>query len=485
MRYLFSFILLISLSVSSIQPVSAIVDPLSTPNNKFGVHIVDENDLDDAAKLVNSSGGEWGYVTLVIREDERDVGRWQEVFDRMRELKLIPIVRLATIGTANGWEVPTEQDAGEWAQFLDNLNWVVQNRYVILFNEPNHAHEWDGSINPAGYARVARHFRDTLKNTSEDFFVLPAGFDQAAANTSHSMSVDDYFHSMYESDPEIFTLFDGWTSHAYPNPHFSGSISATGRQSIQGYAWELEHLSGYGLPQNIPVFITETGWAHREGTTENSAFKSAEEVGELFKIAYTDVWDDPQIVMVSPFLLNYQAEPFDNFSWKKPASTQRGEPGSSEFYPQFDQVITLAKQSGVPEQIDLASVHMTHSIRSLVTNSQFFVPVKIYNTGQTIWQSDTETRLVVLNEDQEVLERIGIPSLKPFQTTVLKVPVTTPSQAGMLTFSVVIERGNRAIAQPVVYTVPVYEPENPDYTIVNFLREIVLKEVVEVVRAAN
>ena len=214
-------LLVASVFLSQIRPVNAIVDPLSTPNNKFGVHIVDENDLDDAAKLVNSSGGEWGYVTIVIREDERDAGRWQKVFDRMRELKLIPVVRLATRGTADGWEVPTEQDAEEWAHFLNKLNWVVKNRYIILFNEPNHAHEWEGTIDPAGYTKIARHFRNTLKQTSEDFFILPAGFDQAAGNTDDSLSVEIYYRMMYESDPDIFTLFDGWNKGGVGSYRFS------------------------------------------------------------------------------------------------------------------------------------------------------------------------------------------------------------------------------------------------------------------------
>ncbi|MCR4263432.1 MAG: hypothetical protein NUV98_01805 [Candidatus Roizmanbacteria bacterium] len=477
MNRLVSLILALSLFLSQIRTVSAVVDPLSTPNNKFGVHIVDENDLEDAARLVNSSGGEWGYVTLVIREDERDAGRWQEVFDRMRELKLIPIVRLATRGTTNGWEIPIEQEADEWAHFLNELNWVVQNRYVILFNEPNHAHEWDGTVDPAGYAKIARHFRNKLKETSADFFILPAGFDQAAGDTNDSLSIEEYFRQMQEADPEIFTLFDGWTSHAYPNPHFSGSITATGRQSIQGYAWELSYLSEYGLPQSIPVFITETGWAHREGTTEDSSYMSADEVAELFKIAYTDVWDDPQIVMVSPFLLNYQAEPFDNFSWKKP--------GSGEYYPQFSQVESLSKLSGIPIQIDRATVQMSRPVSFLITGSQFFLPVKIHNTGQTIWQRDADTHLIVYDESQKPLGTLPVPSLKPFQTAIVKLPITTPLQAGSVSFTVALERNNAAISEPLTFTIPVHEPERSQKTFMNFFREIVVREVVEVVFAAN
>lgn len=459
------------------SPVYATLDPLSQPNNKFGVHIVDENDLEDAAELVNSSGGEWGYVTMVIREDERDVDRWQAVFDRMRELKLIPIVRLATKGISTGWEKPTNEDAVEWAQFLNELNWVVQNRYVILFNEPNHAHEWEGSIEPAEYARIARRFYEELNKASPDFFILPAGFDQAADNTGTSMGVERYYRSMYEYDPEIFTIFDGWTSHAYPNPNFSGSITASGRRSIKGYAWELRFLSAYGLPQNIPVFVTETGWAHREGTTEDPTFRPAEEVAELFKIAYTDVWDDPQIVMVSPFLLNYQAEPFDNFSWRKP--------GSSEYYPQFSAIAGLSKESGLPVQIDLGTMQIAHTITSLTPNARFFVPIRIHNTGQTIWQPETDTELMVFDSEYTEHVTLHIPSLKPFQSAVIKLPIVTPSHEGEVIFSVALKRKGTQITDPVTFSIPVREPDSSQNSIIQFIRELVLREVIEVVFAAN
>jgi hypothetical protein len=45
----------------------AIEDPLKTPNNKFGVHILFPSELQQAARLVNSSGGDWGYVVIPIR----------------------------------------------------------------------------------------------------------------------------------------------------------------------------------------------------------------------------------------------------------------------------------------------------------------------------------------------------------------------------------------------------------------------------------
>src|SRR3989344_492451 len=133
------FTITVILILISSTNIKAAENPLSVPNNSFGIHILDENDLEDAAKLVNSGGGDWGYVTFVIRSDERDSKRWQKVFDKMRRLHLIPIVRIATNQMEDGWEKPSFDEIDGWVSFLSSLNWVVKNRYVVIGNEPNHA----------------------------------------------------------------------------------------------------------------------------------------------------------------------------------------------------------------------------------------------------------------------------------------------------------------------------------------------------------
>src|SRR5689334_9461831 len=92
------------------------VDP--NKNNKFGIHILDESDLPDAASLVNSNGGKWGYITFVIREDERDTARWSRAFKQMADLHLIPIVRIATKQSSGLWEKPSADTSVSWADFL-------------------------------------------------------------------------------------------------------------------------------------------------------------------------------------------------------------------------------------------------------------------------------------------------------------------------------------------------------------------------------
>src|SRR3990167_3647177 len=102
------FLIVLSLFVISASSVHAFYDPMSRKNNKYGIHIIDENDLTSASALVNSTGGDWGYVTLVIPENERKWEKWQSAFSEMRRLHLIPIIRLATRLEGDTWAMPEE-----------------------------------------------------------------------------------------------------------------------------------------------------------------------------------------------------------------------------------------------------------------------------------------------------------------------------------------------------------------------------------------
>ena len=100
-KFLIKVFLLFSLytlySILYTSQVSAITDPLSVPNNKFGIHIISASpdESSPAAKLVNTNG-DWGYITVLIESKDRNQGKWQEFFNDLRRRHLIPIVRLAT-----------------------------------------------------------------------------------------------------------------------------------------------------------------------------------------------------------------------------------------------------------------------------------------------------------------------------------------------------------------------------------------------------
>lgn len=299
-------------------------------NNIFGIHIMGEHDLKDAASLVNSSGGQWGYVTFVIRQDERNHQRWAEAFKQMSELKLIPIVRIATDMREDGsWAKPTKEQAINWVDFLNSLPWPTKLKRVVLFNEPNHSKEWGKEISPEEYASIARHYWEELKKADSNFRVLPAALDLSASNGSETMDAKDFFERMSRHDEYIFTIFDAWNSHSYPNPGFSGSAYDTGRKSIRGFEWELDFLSRYWLKDTTPVYITETGWIFNSSATEK------------YKMAYDNAWNHPNIKAVTPFLLNYTSAPFDKFSWK--------DPKTNAYRPQYEEIQKIPKTSGNPD----------------------------------------------------------------------------------------------------------------------------------------
>ena len=255
---MFKIILIYFLLLFSFQStIYAVSDPLSVSNNKYGIHIVDPNDLIDIPTLVNTSKGDWSYVTLVIQDTDRDIGKWQGIFDQMRRLHLIPIVRLATHPEGSSWGKPSIKDAASWVEFLSKLNWPIENRYIVLFNEPNHAKEWGNTLNPEEYADIALTYAQSFKASSNDFFILPAGLDGSASSNNDSLDESEFLRRMYAAKPELFTLIDGWTSHSYPNPGFSGSPYASGKGTIRGFEWELHYLRQLGLQKTLPVFITE------------------------------------------------------------------------------------------------------------------------------------------------------------------------------------------------------------------------------------
>lgn len=357
---------------------SLLTFPLSifaaTPNNKFGMSLAQPNtdQLAQVKELVNFNGGDWGYVTLIIEEKDRNKGKWQDTFDHLRKLHLIPIIRVATSAEGENWRRPEIQDAQGWADFLDSLNWVTKKRYITLFNEPNHGSEWGGEVDVKSFAKVSLEFAKKLKEKNEDFFVMLAGMDASAPSWMPGLEDEEIFlEKMLTETPNIFDYIDGWSSHSYPNPGFSGSPYAGGKGSIRTYEWELGLLNSLGINKELPVFITETGWKRGD---ENI-------VSENFQVAFNQVWlPDNRVVAVTPFVFDYQGEPFLEFSWKKYQS--------SDYYPQYHSVQSMPKIKGEPEQIEKGWISLKLPT-DLVVQSTYRFKARLENLGQAIWDRDS------------------------------------------------------------------------------------------------
>ncbi len=237
----------------------AITDPTSVSNNRFGIHIISAtaDEVDAAYDLVNTTGGDWGYITVVIEDKDMKVDKWQQFFNLLRKKHLIPIVRLATHPERDTWALPSDNLAQDWANFLDQLNWPVKNRYLTIYNEPNHGAEWGGSVDPAGYAKILDATITALKNKNPDFFVMNAGLDVSTPEQPpRYKDALEYMKIMNSTVPGIFEKLDGWVSHSYPNPGFAGDPNDSGRGTVRTYVWELEMLRILGIQKSLPVFIT-------------------------------------------------------------------------------------------------------------------------------------------------------------------------------------------------------------------------------------
>lgn len=391
----------------------AIVDPLAVPNNRFGIHILEPEDIVPAGKLVNSSGGDWGYVTLIIRANDLNLVKWQAIFDQLRRVHLIPIIRLASYPENDGWQIPQPEKIGEWVEFLNSLNWVTTNRYIILFNEPNHVKEWGNKISPDGYASIVVQFHDQLKQASPDFFILPAALDTAAPNSSQTMAAPEYWRQMYQSNQEIFSYFDGWNSHSYPNPNFSGPANGVGFGTVSGFLSEINYLKNFGLPAKLPIFITETGWA----------IKSSQD--QLYKSAFSHVWQNSQIAAITPFILNYQQPPFDQFSWQIPET--------KDFLSHYYSVQNLPKITGLPIIEHNSQIIKSSLPDQLIDNSDYNFNLIFKNSGQSIWTRDQFALKITSNLDPKSISAEYLSDTEPQQSAQVNFHLHTPDNLSKIT----------------------------------------------------
>lgn len=306
------FLILLFLSFIFSQNVTfayAVDDPLSKPNNFYGIHILFPSELEDASKLVNSTGGSWGYVTIPIQSTDLDIEKWQDFMDNAKKNKIIPILRLATQPnpfSTSVWRKPNEYDIIDFSNFLSSLSWPTKNKYVIIFNEVNRSDEWGGEVpDPEEYSKIVSFAYDTFKKKDPNFYIILSGMDDAAPN-DYKKYINGFTYLQDLVSYSIQKKIDGFSSHSYPNPGFSSYPSDTKKLGVASYKYEY-NLLNTNSDKKIPVFITETGWGSKN--LPDSV------VSKYFQMTFSQIWDKDKdkIVAITPFLLTATG-PFDAFS---------------------------------------------------------------------------------------------------------------------------------------------------------------------------
>lgn len=329
------FVIVLFLSLF-LKPNTALAadNPLAFANNKMGIHILSELELQQAAELVNSNGGDWGYVIIPIQAGDKDLIKWQRFMDDCKRLRVIPVIRLATEGdyfNTAVWREPNPSDVIDFANFLNSLSWPTKNRYVIVFNEVNRGDEWGGAANPAEYADLLSFSASVFKSKSSDFFIISAGMDNAAPEEGTKyMNQYNYLTRMNQAVPGIFNQVDGISSHSYPNPGFQQPPDTKSPMGTGSFAHERSLIRSLSNKDH-PVFITETGWSLEKVNTDEQA--------KFYNEAFRTVWNDPGIVTVMPFLLQAGAGPFHKFTF---INTD----GSKTKH--YEAIRTMPKTKGVP-----------------------------------------------------------------------------------------------------------------------------------------
>lgn len=316
-------------------------------NNKFGLYIYAENKdfFEIAQRLVNSNGGDWGYVMIPYSVQDYDIDKWGRVFDQLINKHLIPVIQLWNLDI-NDYKNETKKAA----EFLNRFIWPTKFRYISVYNEPNDDKFWFGKADPAQYAKVLDYTIETFKNINPDFYILNGGLNISLPTDNNGVEAFEFMKKMNEKTPGIFEKLDGWASHPYPQPNFSGNPSDKGRWSIRAYEDELGYLKNtLGVKKVLLVYITETGWAHAEGLNYNGSYLPVSTVAEHFKKAYEEVWlKDDRVRAVMPFTIRYDA-PFDHFSWVNKDKVP---------YLHYDVVKKMEKVEGKPPALVTGSVKL-------------------------------------------------------------------------------------------------------------------------------
>ena len=350
---------------------------LASERNIFGLHITQTSDVKESANLINSSNGDWGWVTIVIRFDQLNQQEWQNFFNECRKDHLIPIIRIATIMENDHWKIPSPEEIDVIASFLNSLNWPTKDKHVVLFNEINHAQEWGGVIDIKNYTDIFMYASQKLKNYDKNFIILGPALDLAAPDSLPSyLSAKSVYQQIYEYRPEYFDNFDALASHSYPNYGFIGKPTDTQPHSILGYKWELSFIESLGVNKKYSVFITETGWPHQEGETKDYRYYTSKTSSDFLIKAYS-LWEqDEGVIAVTPFIFNFPHPPFDHFSWVDK---------EGKLYPEYQKIIDYPKKQNQVSQITSYSSQKINLPALIFPEKEYSGTLLLKNTGQSIW----------------------------------------------------------------------------------------------------
>ena len=273
----------------------------------MGMHIMQTGELEQFRQVYKDE--EWRYVTIPFTfADLQKKKEWQDFMDQAEKMRVIPILRLSTgfDQSINAWKIPTRKNIIDMADFLAKLDWHQDEKFIIVFNEVNHAAEWGGKVDPLLYGGILQFTSYWFHSEGCNFKILPAAMDLAANNSAITREAFGYLESLIQFHPDIFDSIDYWNSHSYPNPDFAASPKRIGQNSVRGFLYELTWLKNK-TGKDFQVMITETGWA--------SSYLTNYSLDDYYFYALNYIWSDKRVKAVTPFIMKGSPGPFASFSF--------------------------------------------------------------------------------------------------------------------------------------------------------------------------
>jgi len=210
-----------------------------------------------------------------------------------------------------------------------------------------------------------------------------------------------------------------------------------GRGTVRTYEWELELLRQLGVTEELPVFITETGWKRGSETA----------VADNFQITFDQIWGpDSRVVAVTPFVFDYQGEPFLEFSWKTPSA--KASEGQGNFYQQYYTVQAMSKIKGEPEIIEKGWINFKLP-SDLVVQSTYHFKVKLNNLGQAVWDKNDSYKLKIKSEELQGTEYLfdDLKDMNPFEEKDIYFTLKTNDDLGSKKIKFFLEKNGKNILE--------------------------------------
>jgi hypothetical protein len=151
----------------------------------------------------------------------------------------------------------------------------------------------------------------------------------------------------------------------------------------------------------------------------------------MYDYAFKNVWNDPRIIAVTPFLLNYPQAPFSEFSWKKSDGT---------FYPYYSELQKFSKPAGTPIQIVSGQILGAIAQPIISPGSDFVGAILAKNTGQSIWNTKD---IVVSGDTKDVfIKSYSFPDVEPTRLGLIIFKAAAPETTGIYSKSIFLTDKN-------------------------------------------